>query len=175
MPGIFVNDNGTLREIRKVFVNDNGALREIRKGFVNDNGTLREFFASSVITVSGESVSTSVAGSASANIRFMANGTVEKDENGATTQVDSATDWIIPNANASSEYQIRYTNFTGSALTAPPSAEDEWIDLGTDRTYGLFRLSSNPGTSSCSFTIEIRKGTGAVLDSATYTLSAEVT
>lgn len=173
---IRVNDGGQLREIEQVFVNDNSTLREVQEIYANDNGVLRLVFAAGTVTLSGEAVSSSDPGSATATIRFTAEGTVEKDENGTTTQVDSGTDWIIPNVAASSEYQIRYTNFTGSALLSPPSDEDEWIDLSEDRNFSLFRFSSNPGTSACSFTIEIRKGSsGAALDSATYTLSAQST
>lgn len=153
-----------------------GEWKDIEGMWVGAGGAWKRFFAGAVVTVSGHTVSsTSSSGNSTATIRFNADGTVDQDENGVTTQVDSATDWIVPNSAASSDYQIRYTNFTGSALLSPPSAEDEWIDLSTDRNFSLFRFSGNLGTSSCTFTIEIREGTGSVLDSATYTLTAEVT
>ena len=37
---IFVNDNGTLRQISFLAVNDNGTLRGINQVFVNDGGSL---------------------------------------------------------------------------------------------------------------------------------------
>ncbi len=40
-----INNNGTLKTIKKVFVNDNGTLRTIKKIFINDSGVLREVFS----------------------------------------------------------------------------------------------------------------------------------
>ena len=37
---IFVNDNGTLRQISFLAVNDDGTLRGINQVFVNDGGSL---------------------------------------------------------------------------------------------------------------------------------------
>ncbi len=108
-------------------------------------------------------------GSSNARIRINADGTVDEITNvGGTVQVDSATDWIIPNLAATSSYDVRYTGHTGTALTAEAAAEDVWIALSADRLYGL---SSSSADLSATFTLEIRAG-GVTLASGSYTLTA---
>lgn len=125
--------------------------------------------AAEKVTLSGESVSDSAVSAAFASISFQSNGQVHKTEGVTSTQVDSATDWIIPNAAAPGTYEVRLSGRTGTAPTGP--AENTWHALSTTRTWSLTN-SSPPSTISCSFTIEIRKGS-TVLASATYSLSAE--
>ena len=50
MAKFFVNDNGTVRQAKKVFFNDNGTVRQAKKIFVNDNGTVRKVFSASYDT-----------------------------------------------------------------------------------------------------------------------------
>lgn len=42
---IYINDNGTVRELSELHVNDNGTVREITEGFINDNGTIRHIWS----------------------------------------------------------------------------------------------------------------------------------
>lgn len=176
--GVFVDDNGTLREIVGAFVNDNGTLRDIQKGFVNDNGTLRQFFSRGTLTLSGGSADSTASDPLNAIARFTFNqdGTVDRTQNGSTAQVDSLTDWVIPNSAAPGDYEIRFTDLTGDSPTVSGStAEDSWRAF-TSGNFVLTLIQGSVGVSACSFTIEIRKGSsGAALVSAPYALGAEVT
>lgn len=42
---IWINDNGTPRNLQSLFVNDNGTIRDLQKVWINDNGTARLIFS----------------------------------------------------------------------------------------------------------------------------------
>jgi len=176
--GIFVDDNGTLREIVGVFVNDNGTLRDVQKGFVNDNGTLRQFFSRGTLTLSGGSADSTASDPSNAIVRFTFNedGTVDRTQEGSTAQVDASTDWVIPNSAAPGDYEIRFTSLSGDSPTVSGgTAENSWWAF-TSGNFQLSLIQGTVGSQACSFTIEIRKGSsGAALVSGSYSLSAEVT
>jgi len=83
-------------------------------------------------------------------------------------QIDTATDWIRPADRSPGDYEVRYTSVTGdTANLTCTTAVDTWHPLSTNLAVG---------PKSCTFTIEIRKGsTGAALVSGSYTLSADRT
>lgn len=41
---IYINDNGSVRELSQLHINDNGTVREITAGYINDNGTVRHIW-----------------------------------------------------------------------------------------------------------------------------------
>ena len=135
--------------------------------------------AGGTVTLSGESVSVNGA-LADAGIRFNSDGTVDKVENGTYTQVDSSTDWIIPNGAASSLYDVRITNVVDIGGSpegfnhASAAAEDVWINLGANREWAVENVGTG-GSSSVGYTfdVEIRYNGGSVLDSASYTVLSE--
>ncbi len=165
--GVWVNDDATLREITQIFVNDAGVLREIDSAWVNDAGVLRQVFSRVTYNLDGESITNAITQAAA--VRIGADGIVEKRDNGGLAQIDSATDWVIPNGEASTDYDVRYTSHTGDALTTSPAAENTWIDLSVDREYGL--SIPNPG-GTCTFDIEIRDPLGATVATGTYVLTS---
>ena len=113
--------------------------------------------------LNGESVSNVLTNVAA--IRIGLDGIVEKRDFGGLAQIDSATDWVIPNETADGDHDVRYTNLTGDALTTFPAAEDTWIDLSADREYGM-------ASGTCTFDIEIRDPLGTTVASDSYTLLA---
>ena len=124
-----------------------------------------------IVTVSGEGITDIQAGNARAALVFNTDGTVDKIEASTTTQIDSATDWIIPNSTAPSDYEIRFTSLVGAALDGVTNlTEDVFAILSTQRTMDQNRTTV--GTDTSTFTVEIRKGSGSVLSSASYTLTA---
>jgi len=132
--------------------------------------------ASGTVTLSGETINDIGSGNRPyrAALVVYTDGTCDKIENLTTTQIDSSTDWIIPNGDASSLHEVRYTNRTGSPLDVTTSlAEDTWGFISSNRFFEQ-RLDgiSIEGFSS-SFTVEIRYNGGSVLDSATYALNVE--
>lgn len=129
------------------------------------------------VTVSGEYISDIGAASAcTAGVRFNSDGTVDKLVHGTWYQIDASTDWIDPNGDADSTYDVRITNVSwtaGSSFNVSAAAEDIWINLGSNREWSVIDTNSGPaGIQNVSFTVEIRKDDGPVLDSATYTLVA---
>ncbi len=119
------------------------------------------------VTVSGETVSATQAFSSQAGIEFLADGTVDKNENGVRSQVDSATDWVIPN-DSSSPFEVRATLNSGDT---PSGTLGSWLALTTDRAWAL---TAGIEVLTCNLTIEVRLGS-TVLDSGTYVLTAEGT
>jgi len=126
-----------------------------------------------VVTVSGETISHTVSqpSDAVAGIRWNADGTVDKKVGGTFSQIDASTDWIIPNGAGDSSYEVRHTFTSGASFTTEASAVNVWIALGSDRLYELLEGGESTQTRVCVF--EIRKDGGAVIDSATYTFTAD--
>src|SRR5512139_2645875 len=46
MPGISVNDNGTVKTVTGLYVNDNGTVKPVVEAYVNDGGTVKKFWPS---------------------------------------------------------------------------------------------------------------------------------
>lgn len=126
-------------------------------------------------TLSGEFVSAWELGAQStAGIRFNSDGTVDKNDDGTYSQVDSATDWIIPNASAPSDYQIRVTATPpGNDFTSEPAVPGTWVTLDSNREWQVQTSSPSSFLDTGYFTVEIRKGSGPVEASGSYRLRAE--
>jgi len=181
--GVYVDDNGTLREITGIYVNDNGTLRDIQSGWVNDNGTLRQFF--SKITLSGGTggtVSETDVGSpfdTTVGIRFNTDGTIEKGTsvNGAGISWSSAGSWIDPESAASSAYDVRFTNLvvnTGAGdWTAEAEADDQWIAISSTRTWTANRTSAGSWDFDCDFEVRANAGPPPATGSASYTFTID--
>ena len=130
------------------------------------------------VNLDGEALISDVSASraCTAGIRVNADGTIDKLVHLTYTQIDVATDWIIPNAAASSDYDVRITGVTfntGTVFDAAAAVEDTWIDLGSDRLWSIDdNDSSATDNHDVSFTIEIRGPGGATLASGAYRLEA---
>ena len=104
-----------------------------------------------VVTLSGETITGTDNGggptwSASAALIVRADGTIDKVETGVgTTQIDSATDWIIPNGEASSDYEVMIHEDSGTLNRSFQDAIDTWLSLGGDRDWGVQYSSSVAG------------------------------
>lgn len=130
-----------------------------------------------VVTVSGETISDSQAapGSSQAGVRFNSDGTVDQNVGGIYTQIDSLTDWIIPNSLASGAYEVRATLNSGTTPTGGEST-NTWLSLSSNREWFHTRDGSTEGVGSdtANLTIEIRFG-ATVRDSGVYDITATVT
>lgn len=89
----------------------------------------------------------------------------------ATTSLGAvdAGDWITPKSAAPSDYQVRATLVSGTLTSGTTGT---WLELTTNATWTRNAATANT-YNECVLTIEIRKGTGSVLTSATITLQAE--
>jgi hypothetical protein len=132
-----------------------------------------------VVTVSGELNINDASASRTcrAGIRVNSDGTIDKYLNSTYTQIDSSTDWIIPNGDADSTYDVRITNVVwafGSSFDVEAAAEDAWIDLGFSREWSIEDSSSGgAGKKRVTFDVQIRKDAGAALDTGTYQCEAD--
>jgi len=129
----------------------------------------------SVVTLSGENIVSFGIGAVWATLWINADGTLWKQtSDGGSTQIDAATDWIIPNEDADSTYEVRYTNHGGLPLyqLGDIAVEDTWVDLSETRmlTFVTWTISGEPLIAT--FDLEIRKDGGDVLATASYSLSA---
>jgi hypothetical protein len=121
------------------------------------------------ISLSGVSVSSVGAGTQTATYTLESDGDVMSATTGGGS-VDQG-DWIDPKANAPSDYEVQATLVSGTLSTGTTGS---WLALSSNRSWTLQRVTVGAATQ-VTLTIEIRKGSGAVLASATVTLDAERT
>ena len=126
------------------------------------------------VTVSGETAindtNTSPTNSF-AGVRANSDGTLDKRVGSTRTQIDSATDWLIPVGSAPSLYQIKCTDTAGN-LDAGSATIGDWITLSSNREW--YVAVTSPGSKNFNLTLEIRYNGGATLDSAAFTGNATV-
>jgi hypothetical protein len=100
--------------------------------------------------------------------------TLESDGDVISATTDGGSvdegDWIAPKANAPSDYECRVTLDSGDTPTT--GTLNSWLALTSDRSWTLSVIASG-NSAQCSLTVEIRKGSGPALASATVTLYAE--
>lgn len=129
------------------------------------------------IILSGETINDIDSGNRAyrAAVVMRLDGTVDKIENATATQLDSGTDWIVPNGDADAADETRYTSLTGDALDGTTSlAEDIWGTLAADKFFEQRIPGPAIESKSSTFTLEARHGSsGAAEDSASYTLNVE--
>lgn len=174
MPSLNMKDSGGVwRTPTQIHMKDSaGTWRSVQQGWMKDSaGTWRQFFTSAVVTITGASISDiQVTATAVAGVRFNTGGTIDKKVFATYTQIDSGTDWIIPNSGASSGYEI-YATYTGDAPTGP--AMSTWHDMSVAREWLLSNPGAAPTTLNCALTVQIRYSGGAVIDSGVFNLSAQ--
>ena len=133
-----------------------------------------------VVTLSGQNIVTTGTGqsSAYAGIRFNTDGTVDEYEShgaGTWVQIDSGTDWIIPN-DGPGTYHVRSQGTPPTDdFTTKAAANATWIEISTTREWGVEDFTSAIETlvTTGTVTFEISDDAGStVLASNTYLLSA---
>lgn len=140
------------------------------------SGVLNMLLASGpggIVTVSGRVIADAVSDpdDAEVRLRFNSDGTVDTyTSSGGYSQIDSTTDWIIPNAFASGLYEIRATNNSASPDSGP--AFGSWHTLDSNREW--IWTQTAPGNKNIDVDIEIRYGSGNPLDSGNYSGSVSV-
>jgi hypothetical protein len=130
---------------------------------------------SGTVTLSGEVVfglDTDVVG-----IRFNSDGTVDKRIS-TYTQIDSGTDWIIPNGDAPDLFEVMTDNWVdlggaGNGFNSAAAAEGVWVALTTNREWNV-QADAPDGSSSAKMTFDahIRWNGGATLDSGAYSIES---
>ena len=119
------------------------------------------------IALSNVSVSSTGAGSQTATYTLESDGDVMSDSS-IFGPVDEG-DWITPKANAPSDYEVQATLNSGTLTSGTTGS---WLALTSNRSWTLTQATVG-AADTVDLTIEIRKGSGATLASATVTLDAE--
>ncbi len=86
-----------------------------------------------VVTLSGATASDNDPFFARAGFIFRTDGTVDRVLHFSEVQTSASTDWIIPNSEASVDYQIRCHRVSGN--TPGPSATEVFLTLDTEREW----------------------------------------
>ena len=107
----------------------------------------------------------STPGGSQIQVNFLSNGTATVT--GATLTTVNLTNWATPTSLAPGTYQIRTSLMSGSALTI--NSGTSWLALTTNRSWGYFTTS---GILSGVIRVEIRDGTGPVLSTGYFQLTA---
>jgi hypothetical protein len=132
--------------------------------------------SSAVVTVSGQAVSnTDGPGPVAAQIRFTSTGIVQRGLGGSYAQVDSATDWIIPNSASAGPgaYHIRATLNAQTGSGTRTGTLGSWLALTSTRTWELSKPTA--GIATWDLDIEISDDGGSTtLDTGLYELTVEV-
>lgn len=161
---VWVNDNGTKREIFAIHVNDNGTKRTIHVLYVNDNGTKRTIFVRPVETFAVNIVDTAVTpASAFASATVSSAGVVNSNPDGTIGT------WLI--SGAASDYEVLVS---GSGSTPAGSALDTWINCGTSPSWSM---SASGGAQIRTFSggWSLRRAGGATISTGSFSLTANST
>lgn len=104
-------------------------------------------------------------------LEIRTDGTLWKREGGTPTQLNSGTDWIIPNGSANSAFDVKWVNVSGDVANNGNMLgdEDTWHAVSTMRSIGY--EDSVTSLREGVVRISIRKGGGAVLDTGDFEFS----
>jgi len=128
------------------------------------------------VTLSGQSVfgtDTQIVG-----IRFNSDGTVDQRVGGTYTQIDTGTDWIIPNGDAPDLFEVMTDNWmdlggAGNGFNSAAASSGTWVALTSNREWNV--LADGPdGSSSARMTFDahIRWNGGSTIDSGAYDIES---
>jgi len=127
----------------------------------------------STVTVSGETIEVVDSGVyAQAGIRVNNDGTLDKKTTTTYTQVDSATDWIIPNSHPGETYHARLTVSSGVGVWTGGGGQSagSWININTSPVFE--RRTADNSVETGVWLLEISGDGGVtVLDSGSFTIT----
>lgn len=148
----------------------------VQNAYIRSGSSWVEFFSRATITLNATySVSITSSGSFAAYAKF----TLESDGDIFETTGDDVGDypsdvgdWVDPKSAAPGSFQVRGYNQSGSGGVFTGDTTNTWLDLSSNREWTV-SVSSLLQTGFYTFDIDIGVG-GTVLDTATITLSADV-
>lgn len=110
---------------------------------------------------------------ATAILRVRQDGTVQKTEGLTQTQLQSSTDWIIPNTGNDDLYEVKFSK--GFLDDAPTGGDtlDVWHFIDQNRTVEYIESTNNTEIKA-TITTRIRYNGGAEIDNGTNSLRARV-
>jgi hypothetical protein len=156
------------KDLTEVYVGTSSGNKQVTEIWVGTASGNKQVFSAETVSLSNVSVFATGGGSQTATYSLEFDGDVIS----ITTDFGSVDegDWVTPKSAAGSTntYQVLATVTSGSLSSGTAGT---WLALSTTRSWTKTQASA--GSSECVLTIQIRKGTGSVLTSATITLSAE--
>jgi hypothetical protein len=163
---ITIGTNSGNKNLTEVYVGTTSGNKQVTEMWIGTASGNKQVFSAETVFLSNLSIFATGGGSQTATYRLESDGDVIS----ITTDFGSVDrgDWITPKSAAPSDYQVLATVTSGSLSSGTAGT---WLALSTTRSWT--RTQEFTGSSDCTLTIQIRKGTGSVLTSATITLSAE--
>lgn len=179
---VHLNIAGVWKTIDACNVNIGGVWKDVDVVWVNIAGTWKEAWRGTVYNLDGQPIELADApGPILTGVRINTDGTVDQHTDDNTTdhyvQIDSATDWIIPNGAATSSYWVRATEVAqtgGGTLTGTLAT---WLQLTGNREWSIERQAvSGAGTSTWDLTIEIATDSGGsnIVASGLYEMTSTI-
>lgn len=131
---------------------------------------LCNIFAGYVVVLTDHSIVNDFPVGGSSGIKVAASGKLQA-RNGDLYS-DFAGEWLsITGTAEAANYQVRATQVAGDAVAG--DSVGTWLALSADREWRIAVTGANP-EKLATLTLEIRRGTGPVLDSCTIDLQANV-
>ena len=129
---------------------------------------------SAVVTLSGESINGLDGTTSYAGVRINTDGTVDENVDAAYSQIDTATDWVIPNSFSSKKtYHVRATEDSWNSNGTRNGTMGSWLQLSSNREWYI--ENSIVGNADWTITIAISDDGGSTtIDTGQYILSANV-
>lgn len=156
-----VKVGGVWKRLQGLHVKTSGVWKEVLSAYVKVGGVWKQFYTNAVITLAGAAgldVTDVFPGTYTTGIRVNTDGTIDHNNDGSYSQINSGTDWIIPNGAASSAAEIRVTN-NGAALNGSSDSTGVWLDMSVAREWGVSRSAA--GISTFDIDVEMRFNSGA--------------
>jgi hypothetical protein len=128
------------------------------------------------VTVSGEAI-VNVGATPIAGIRFNVDGTLDKNEDGAFSQIDAATDWIIPLSSVTKRtFHVSASLNASSGGGTLTGTLDSWIAMSTAPEWNVERLAGQgSGTSTWDLDVSISDDGGSTtLDTGLFEMDATI-
>lgn len=112
---------------------------------------------------------------ATAGVRFQTDGTLDRVQGATPTQINSTTDWVIPN-NAAGTFHVKATEVSWGGAGTRVGTMGSWVELGTIvRNWYLFY---DGAVSNEQWVIDIEisdDGGTTTIDTGRFTMNANVT
>lgn len=182
MADLHIKVGGVWKAINTAYVKVGGAWKTVDAAYIKTAGAWKTAWQNISYALSGETIQDSefTSGTADASVRVNTDGTIDKIEGITTTQIDSATDWVIPNSTASTvDHWVRATqnSQTGGGTTSGPALGTWWKVSGTGSANREWKISSNFGAAeSANWNITLAIATDAsgtnIVATGTYDLTA---
>jgi len=175
-----LNIAGVWKDIDNCEVNVGGVWKQVTSIEVNVGGVWKQSWVNKVYNLDGQNISlTDAPGPILTGIHINSDGTVDqRSDNNVSdniVQIDSATDWVIPNSISATTHYVRATQNSQTGGGTLSGTLNTWLALSTDRFWTIERAAvAGTGSSIWSLDIEIATDSGGtnVVATGTYVLTS---